>query len=100
MDCYSCLSISGERRISPGPPIFEGRFWLIEHAYPCAMKGWLVIVLKRHAEALHELSEEESHELAELQLRTAKILHSEIGSEKEYIACFGEANISTTYMFM
>lgn len=91
MDCYTCLSISGERRISPGPTIFEGEHWLIEHAYPCGMVGWLVLVLKRHAEALHELSREEFSELAELQHKTTKLLHDELNSAKEYVVCFAEA---------
>src|SRR5215210_8242401 len=89
MECLSCKSISGQKRISPGPIIFEGRAWLVEHAYPCAMKGWLV--LRRHAEALHELSRDEFEELAELQERFARLLRHELGSEKEYSACFAEA---------
>ena len=52
-DCYTCRSISGEQRISPGPIIYEGRCWLIEHAYPTQLKGWLVIVLKRHNVHFH-----------------------------------------------
>ncbi|HKP51538.1 MAG TPA: HIT family protein [Chloroflexia bacterium] len=91
MDCYSCKSISGEKRISPGPTIHEGEYWLVEHAYPCGMVGWLVIILKRHAEALHELSLEESRELGKLQHRVAIILHQMLDCEKEYVACFGEA---------
>jgi diadenosine tetraphosphate (Ap4A) HIT family hydrolase len=91
IDCYTCLSISGKQRISPGPTIYEGQYWLVEHAYPCGMVGWLVLVLKRHTEALHELSKEEFAELAELQHRTAKLLHAELNSAKEYIVCFAEA---------
>ena len=91
MECYSCRSLSGEQRISPGPAIFDGEYWILEHAYPCRMKGWLVLVLKRHAEALHELSRAEFLELAELQEKTTKILHRELNSEKEYSICFAEA---------
>lgn len=91
IDCYTCLSISGERRISPGPTIYEGEHWIVEHAYPCGMVGWLVLVLKRHAEALHELSKEEFSELTELQYKTARLLHSELNSTKEYLVCFAEA---------
>ncbi len=47
-DSYTRRSLSGEQRISPGPTIYESRYWLVEHAYPCRMLGWLVIVLKRH----------------------------------------------------
>ncbi|HEY7094662.1 MAG TPA: hypothetical protein VH393_15880 [Ktedonobacterales bacterium] len=33
-ECWSCLSLSGGRRISPGPFIHEGRYWMVDHAYP------------------------------------------------------------------
>lgn len=90
MNCLTCLSISGEQRISPGPTIYEGRYWLIEHAYPTRLKGWLVIVLKRHAEALHELTSEEFIELGELQSLAVKLLHETLDSAKEYSVCFAE----------
>ncbi len=90
-DCYTCRSISGEQRISPGPTIYEGHHWLIEHAYPTRLKGWLVIVLKRHIEALHELTPEEFAELNRLQALAVKHLHAALDCSKEYIACFSEA---------
>jgi diadenosine tetraphosphate (Ap4A) HIT family hydrolase len=74
MECLSCRSISGEKRISPGPVIYEGTYWLVDHAYPTSHLGWLVIVLKRHAEALHELSREEFAELAEIQYKLAQVM--------------------------
>lgn len=89
-DCLSCLSNTGERRISPGGTIHEGQFWLVEHAYPCAIKGWLVIVLKRHAEALHELTAEEFLELGVLQGQCARALYEHLGCHKEYAVCFAE----------
>jgi len=63
--CPVCRSNRGVERISPAPPVHEGRFWLVEHAYPCSLLGWLVIVLKGHAEALHDLtmSSPRHHEL-------------------------------------
>lgn len=88
--CLSCRSISGEERISPGPVIYEGQYWLVEHAYPSSLKGWLVIVLKRHAEALHELTVYEYAELGELQRRVIKLLHEETGCLKEYVVCYAE----------
>jgi len=91
MDCYSCKSISDERRISPGPVIHEGTYWLVEHAYPCGMKGWLVVVLKRHAEALHELSGAEIAELGPLLEKSSRVLHEALGCTKEYVALFAEA---------
>ena len=92
MECYTCKSNSGERRISPGRTIFEGEYWYVEHAYPVRMEGWLVLVLKRHVEAMHELTEAECVELGRLQGRVARLLHADTGSQKEYAMCFAEAD--------
>jgi diadenosine tetraphosphate (Ap4A) HIT family hydrolase len=91
MVCLTCKSILGEKRISPGPTIHEGKYWLVEHAYPCRLKGWLVLILKRHVEALHELSQEEFCELADLQHKLAHLLQKELDCEKEYSICLAEA---------
>lgn len=90
MECWSCKSNTGEIRISPGPTIFEGEYWLVEHAYPVKTIGWLVIVLKRHAEALHELTTEEFIELAQIQAKLTRFLYEELQCEKEYISCYAE----------
>src|SRR5829696_2159927 len=90
MECWSCQSNSGEKRISPGPTIFEGGYWLVEHAYPVKTIGWLVIVLKRHAEALHELATEEFSELANIQSKVTRGLFEELHCEKEYVSCYAE----------
>lgn len=91
MECLTCLSNAGVRRISPGPTIYEGHYWFLEHAYPTALKGWLVIVLKRHAEALHELTAEEFAELAAIQARATALLHTFLDCEKEYVMCLAES---------
>lgn len=90
MECYTCQSNTGEKRISPGPTIHEGTYWLVEHAYPCKQIGWLVIVLKRHVEALHELTAEEFTELGQIQCRLTRFLFEELHCEKEYISCYAE----------
>ena len=87
MEYWTCKSKTGEKRISPGPTIFEGKYWLVEHAYPVKVIGWIVIVLKRDAEALHELTAEEFAELAQIQARLIPLLHTELHSEKEYVSC-------------
>jgi diadenosine tetraphosphate (Ap4A) HIT family hydrolase len=92
MECLTCKSNSGEQRISPGPTIYEGEYWLVEHAYPVKRLGWIVIVLKRHAEALHDLSAEEFTELGRLQSLTTRFLFKELHCQKEYISCYGEAD--------
>lgn len=62
----------------------------MEHAYPVRVIGWLVIVLKRHAEALHELTVDEFAELGVLQFRLTRFLFEELHCEKEYISCYAE----------
>jgi diadenosine tetraphosphate (Ap4A) HIT family hydrolase len=91
MECWTCKSNTGEKRISPGPTIYKGKYWLVEHAYPVKIIGWLVIVLKRHAEALHELTVEEFAELGYIQSKVTQLLFEELHCEKEYISCFAEA---------
>jgi diadenosine tetraphosphate (Ap4A) HIT family hydrolase len=90
MECWTCRSNSGEKRISPGPTIYEGDYWIVEHAYPIKVKGWLVIVLKRHAESLHELSYEEFIELSKIQSKVIQLLFRELNCDKEYVSCFAE----------
>lgn len=91
MECLSCLSLQGIQRISPGPFIYEGNFWVVDHAYPTSLRGWLVIVIKRHVEALHDLTLEEFQELADIQYRLAQVMRSRSAIEKEYMMCFAEA---------
>ena len=88
--CLSCQSNTGRERISPGPPIYEGQFWLIEHAYPTSLLGWTVIVLRRHAEALHDLTDAECAELGRLQGAVARALRAAFGCAKEYSVCYAE----------
>ena len=90
MECHSCLSLSGEKTISPVPPIYKGTYWIVEHAYPTLLAGWLVILLKRHAEALHELTQAEFQELADIQYKLAHITGNAPHIQKEYLFCTGE----------
>src|SRR5690348_4130801 len=39
MDCLTCLNLSGEHRISPGPCIYQGKYWTVDHAYPTTHLG-------------------------------------------------------------
>ena len=91
MTCLTCLSNSGEKRISPGPTIYAGAYWYLEHSYPTSLKGWLVVVLKRHVEALHELTAQEFAELGIIQARATKLLFETLDCEKEYVMCLAES---------
>ena len=63
----------------------------MEHAYPSKLVGWLVIVLRRHAVALHELTSEEFKEFGSVLEMTIRAVHAALGTAKEYAACYAEA---------
>ncbi len=90
MKCFTCKSLSGERIISPGPTIYESKYWVVEHAYPTGLKGWVVMVLKRHCKALHELSGEEFSELGDISYKIIGALRQVTHCEKEYFICTAE----------
>src|SRR5436305_2704295 len=90
IECYSCREHAGVR-ISPGPTLYAGKYWLVEHAYPTSYKGWLVIVARRHVEALHDLNKEEFIELADIQYKLTRAMRQDFQIQKEYMACFSEA---------
>ena len=50
-----------------------------------------MIVLNRHVEALHDLTAEEYLELAHITERAVRALRTHLDTEKEYVACFAEA---------
>jgi diadenosine tetraphosphate (Ap4A) HIT family hydrolase len=64
---------------------------VVEHAYPSSLLGWVVIVLRRHAEALHDLWRAEGEELGLLQWAMSRVLASETSCLKEYSVFFAEA---------
>ncbi len=83
--CLSCQANRGEISLANTPTIFDGYHWKIEHGYPSAIPGWLVVVLKRHCVALHDLSADEWMELGQLMPVVTRALHAVLGSEKEYV---------------
>jgi diadenosine tetraphosphate (Ap4A) HIT family hydrolase len=89
-NCKSCRALSGEERISPGQVIYETKLWQVEHAYPTAVLGWLVIVLKDHQEAVYTLRPDHWQELAEIQHQLSQALRFQLHCTKIYISCFAE----------
>lgn len=73
------------------PRILETAHWRVEHTCPTSIKGWLVIALARHEEALHQLTEEEFATLARLLRLLSGAPADVLGSEKEYLMQFAEA---------
>jgi diadenosine tetraphosphate (Ap4A) HIT family hydrolase len=89
-ECLSCAAAEDRLRLTPGERILRAEYWDVEHAHPTSIPGWLVIVLRRHAHAIHELEETELRELGDLIRLLSEILHSTLDCEKEYLVQFSE----------
>lgn len=91
-DCLTCHLIN--RRMAGTAPLWDDIYrtknWFVVHSYNTALLGWLVVIPKRHIEAVDELSEEESIELGLLLQRTSKALKETTGCIKTYIMQFAE----------
>jgi diadenosine tetraphosphate (Ap4A) HIT family hydrolase len=88
--CRCCEANAGIKRISPADTIHAGEHWLLEHAYPTNLLGWLVVVLRRHCENLHELTRAEWSELAGIQFAALAAMRGILDLDREYVACFAE----------
>jgi diadenosine tetraphosphate (Ap4A) HIT family hydrolase len=91
-ECRSCQAIRGEISLTNVPRIHEGSCWMLEHVHPSSVRGWIVLVLKRHCGALHELQPHEFAEFGQLLPATVRALNEILGTEKEYVMQFAEGD--------
>jgi diadenosine tetraphosphate (Ap4A) HIT family hydrolase len=89
-DCLSCQNIQGKVRLHKAPRIIETKYWIVEHVGSVHIKGWLVVVIKRHCTAMHDLTEEEMVEFGKLAKVACQGLHTILKTEKEYIMQYSE----------
>ncbi len=91
-NCLSCQSIQGKIRLSKAPRILETNYWVVETPTPISVKGWVILAIKRHCIAIHELTTEEMVELGKLSHIICQALHSIMKTEKEYLIQFSESD--------
>ena len=90
--CMTCELIA-RRDAGIAPPwdcIHRTRFWDVVHSYNTALPGWLVLVARRHVEAVAELTEDEAVELGVLLRRVSLALQEVTGCVKTYVVQFAE----------
>jgi diadenosine tetraphosphate (Ap4A) HIT family hydrolase len=89
--CYCCeqerLGAAAEER----ERIFVTPTWRVVHAFNSSLEGWLVMLPRRHVEAIVELTASEVAELGPLIQRVSRALHDELGCARTYVAQFSEA---------
>ncbi len=92
--CESCRRITTRDR-GEAPPwdnIYRSPYWDVVHAYNCAHLGWLVLVCRRHIEAIDEMTRAEAHDLGDLLRVASRALKLRLGCEKTYVMQFAEAS--------
>ena len=91
-DCKTCELIA--RRDAAIAPLWDcihrTQFWDVAHSYNSALPGWLVLVARRHIEAIDELTDEEAVELGVLLQRVSLALKEITGCLKTYVIQFAE----------
>lgn len=91
--CMTCELIA--RRDAGAAPLWDciqrTRYWDIVHSYNTALPGWLVLLARRHIEALHELTPDEAAELGVLIRQVSVALRDVTGCLKTYVIQFAEA---------
>ena len=91
--CKSCQLIR-ERDRGAAPPwdnIYRSERWDLAHAYDTSYLGWLVLIARRHIEALDEMTPAEATELGALLREVSLALKRQTGCQKIYIMQFAES---------
>ena len=90
--CLTCerMSLRDHDAAPPWDNIYRTPHWDLVHAYNSSLPGWLVLVARRHVEAIDELTEEEAAELGVLLRRASVALREITGCVKTYVAQFAE----------
>jgi diadenosine tetraphosphate (Ap4A) HIT family hydrolase len=90
--CKTCELI--ERRNTGSAPLWDcihqTPYWDVVHSYNTALPGWIVLVARRHIEAIDELTEPEALELGLLLRRVSTALREVTGCVKTYVVQFAE----------
>ena len=91
--CHTCALVA--RRDAGDAPLWDSihrtPYWDVAHAFNTSLPGWLVLVARRHIEAIDELTDEEAAELGVLLRRSSAALRDITGCVKTYVMQFAEA---------
>lgn len=92
IECVTCKLISQrDEGVAPlWDNIFRTSHWDVVHSYNTAVPGWLVLVARRHIEAVDEMNREEAAELGALLQKASLALKRVTGCHKTYVMQFAE----------
>ena len=91
-----CMSCKLTRRRDEGDAplwdsIYRSEYWDVAHAYNTSYLGWLVLIVRRHIEALDEMTFAEAADLGALIREASLALKRHIGCQKTYVLQFAES---------
>ncbi len=88
--CLTCAAGEGRVQLALVPSLVVTRHWRVEQGHPSSVPGWLVVVLRRHAPALHDLTADEWAELGPVLAAVTDAQRRVTGCAKEYAMQFAE----------
>ncbi len=92
-ECKSCMLL--RKRDEGDAPlwdsIYRSSYWDVVHAYNTSVLGWLVLVVRRHIQALDEMTIAEAADLGALLREVSLALKRHTGCQKTYIMQFAES---------
>ena len=91
--CKSC-QLMRRRDEGAAPPwdcIYRSEHWDLAHAYNTSYLGWLVLICRRHIEALDAMTPAEASDLGALLRDVSLALKQCTGCQKSYVMQFAES---------
>ena len=87
--CHTCELNAAVDDLPLRERIYLDESWRVAHGWS-SLPGWLVVALRRHAEALDELTADEAVSLGNLLRAASGALKRAVGCEKTYVMLFAE----------
>jgi diadenosine tetraphosphate (Ap4A) HIT family hydrolase len=87
--CYSCEH-NAQASLRPHEHIYDDGLWRVAHSFNSAWLGWLVLVLRRHAQSLGELTVAEADAFGRLVPAVSRALEDELDVPKAYVLFLAE----------
>jgi len=90
MDCYPCQQDERFAALPPREHVASDDHWRVVHAFDSALRGWLVLLPRRHVTSIAELTDPEGTTLGTWQVRLSRALVETTGCLKTYVIQFAE----------
>jgi diadenosine tetraphosphate (Ap4A) HIT family hydrolase len=87
--CFSCEH-NAQPDLRPHERIFDDGLWRVAHSFNSTWLGWLVLVLRRHAGSLGELTPNEAAVFGWLVPALSRALEAELSVPKAYVLFLAE----------